>query len=138
MKKIYLTFFSFLLLFTACKKDNPADAFANLLARYKWELYDTQYRTYINPLFLSGYFNFSAGGQLTYTNVNGEVFKGTWGHSYHDDTKKHSLYLKIIDPVSGDEHVEYYDHVEFYDDRHFKAYVYVGFNENVFWFQEKW
>ena len=32
MKKIYLAFFSFLLLFTACKKDKP-DSFANLLAR---------------------------------------------------------------------------------------------------------
>lgn len=136
MKKIYLSFFSFLLLFSACKKDKP-DSFANLLARNKWELYDAQYRTYVNPLFVSGYFNFSAGGQLTYTNSNGEVYKGTWSHYYHDDTKKQSMVLKVIDPVTGEENVEYYDHVEFYDDRHFKAYVYVGFNENTFWFQEK-
>jgi hypothetical protein len=136
MKKIYLALFSFLLLLASCKKDKPDD-FANLLARNRWELYDAQYRTYINPLFISGYFNFSAGSQLTYTNVNGEVYKGTWSHYFHDDTQKRSMILKIIDPVSGQENVEYYHHVEFYDDRHFKAYVYVGFNENTFWFQEK-
>jgi hypothetical protein len=137
MKKIYLALFSFLLLFTACKKDKP-DTFANLLAKRTWELYDAQSPYYINPLFTSGYFKFSAGGQLTYTKVTGEEYKGTWSHYFHDDTQKRSMVLKVIDPVTGQENVEYYDHVEFYDDRHFKTYVYVGFTENTFWFQEKW
>lgn len=137
MKKIYLSFFPLLLFFASCKKDHP-DAFANLLARKTWELYNYQYRTYLNPSFLEGYFNFSANGQLEYTDKSGHVYKGSWSHAYHDDTKKHSLYIKVTDPITQDEKTEFYHHIEFFDDEHFKAYVYVGFNENVFWFQPKW
>lgn len=138
MKKIYFALFSFLLLTTACKKDKPDDAFANLLAKRTWELYDYQYRTYVNPSLLEGYFNFSANGQLEYTDKSGHVYKGKWEHAYHNDTQKHNLYIDVTDPITGDRKTEYYDHIEFFDDRHFKAYVYVGFNENVFWYQEKW
>ena len=137
MKKIYLASFSLLFFFTSCKKDHP-DAFASLLARKTWELYDYQYRTYVNPSFQSGYFNFSANGRAEYTDKSGHVYKGSWSHAYHDDTQKHSLYIHVTDPVTQDEKTEYYNHVEFFDDEHFKAYVYVGFNENIFWFQEKW
>jgi len=137
MKKIYLAFFSLLILFTSCKKDKP-DAFANLLARRTWELYDYQYRSYVNPSFLEGYFNFSASGQVGYTDKSGHGYKGSWSHAYHDDTHKHSLYIDVTDPITQDQKTEFYHHIEFYDDTHFKAYVYVGFNENVFWFQEKW
>jgi hypothetical protein len=138
MKKIYLAFFSLLLIFTACKKDKPDDDFANLLARKTWEVYDYQYRTYVNPAFLEGYFNFSVNGQVEYTDNSGHVYKGSWQHAYHSDTQKHSLYIDATDPITQDRKTEYYNHIEFFDDRHFKAYVYVGFNENTFWFQEKW
>ena len=138
MKKIYLALFSFLLLSTACKKDKPDDAFANLLARKTWELYDHQYRTYANPSLLEGDFNFSSNGRLAYTDKNGHIYKGNWEHAYHNDTQKHSLYINVTDPITGDRKTEFYDHIEFFDDQHFKAYVYVGFNENVFWYQEKW
>jgi hypothetical protein len=137
MKKIYLALFSFLLLFTACKKDKPDDAFANLLARKTWELYDYQYRTYVNPSLLEGDFNFSANGRLEYTDKSGHVYKGRWEHAFHNDTQKHSLYIDVTDPITGDRKSEFYNHIEFFDDHHFKAYVYVGFNENVFWYQEK-
>jgi hypothetical protein len=74
MKKIYLALFSLLLIFTSCKKDRP-DSFANLPARKTWQLYDYQYRTYLNPSFLSGYSSFSANGRVEYTDTSGHVYK---------------------------------------------------------------
>ena len=138
MKKIYLICIpALLLLFTACKKDTPAPI-ENLLTSKNWELGYYQSNWYTNS---SGYFegtlSFKRSGRAEYTDLNGQVYIGTWEHYYHNDTEKHSLYIKVVNPTTGDEKFEYYDHIEFLDDRHFTGYVYVGFDENYFQYQEK-
>jgi len=138
MKKNYISFIPVLfLLLAACKKDKPAPI-ENLLSSKTWELYNYQSRTYVN---FSGYFegqiSFRPGGRAEYTDTSGRVYTGTWTHRYHDDTEKHSLYIKVINPVTQEEKFEYYDHIEFLDDRHFTAYVYTSFEENTFQYREK-
>ncbi len=138
MKKIYLTFLPFLLLLSACKKDKLPPPIENLLTSRNWELYDYQSPYYTN---LSGYFegtlSFRRGGRVEYIDTSGQVYTGTWEHYYHDDTEKHSLFIKVTNPTTQDGKSEYYDHIEFLDDRHFKAYVYSSFYENIFLYQEK-
>jgi hypothetical protein len=139
MKKIYLACIpALLLLFTACKKDKPIAPVENLLTSKNWELSDYQSPYYTN---LSGYFegtlSFKRSGRAEYTDKNGQVYTGTWEHYYHNDTEKHSLYIKVKNPLTQEERSEYYNHIEFLDDRHFTAFVYTSFYENRFQYQEK-
>ncbi|OQP51323.1 hypothetical protein A4H97_27485 [Niastella yeongjuensis] len=139
MKKIYLIYLpAFLLLISACKKDKSTPPIENLLTSKNWTLFDYYAPNYINfsPHF-EGTLSFKRGGQAGYTDTIGQLYSGTWEHIYHDDTEKHSLYIKLVNPATQDEIIEYYDHIEFLDDRHFTAYVYAGFSENYFQFQEK-
>jgi len=139
MKKIYLTCIPALfLLFIACKKDKLPPPIENLLTSKKWELYDYQSPYYTN---FSGFFNgtlsFIRGGRVEYIDTAGQIYTGTWEHAYHADTDKNNLMVKVKNPVTQEEKFEYYDQIEFLDTYHFKAYVYAGFDENVFQYQAK-
>src|SRR5687767_10872979 len=97
MKKIYLAFIPFILLFLiACKKDKP-EAYDTLLTSSTWELYDYYAPNYINPSFVDGTINFFPGGRVEYIDKSGNTYNGTWDHVWHGDLETHGLLIDAKD-----------------------------------------
>jgi hypothetical protein len=128
MKKRYLTFIPFIvLLFAGCSKDFLR-SYEKRLTGGTWELYDVNsfgigsgYR----PAFTSGRFVFGSGGDLTYTNNNGDVYEGSWDirHDYQNDQQYRSLFITVVDFQTQDVISEYFDDMEFTGTDRFKAFI---------------
>lgn len=136
MKKIYAAFFPlFLLLFTACKKEHPADPYNDQLIGSTWRLVKIDAPNYINPPFANGSFTFKPKGQLEYVDINGNSYNGSWYITYHEETVKHFLYLSIVDPEHNAVISQFYDDIEFIGTEYFTAYFYLSSFVNSFYFQ---
>jgi hypothetical protein len=135
MKKIYFAFIpALLLLLSACKKDK-SDSYDELLARGNWELSDFSAPNYPDPGFVDGFFTFSPGGHCEYKDKNGNMYYGTWDHTWHNDLETHSLYIEVTDPVTKESKFDFFDDIQFSSGYKFNAYIYVTTEPCVFNFR---
>ncbi len=132
MKKIYFAFIpSLFFLLTACKKDNTNND--NLISG-TWELYKAETTGYINPTFVNGYFTFKSGGRLEYKDMRGNIYDGSWNRTYHEDTKRTTLYISVEDPIPNTR-FEFFDDMLFTNTDHFEAYIINISDKYTFWFK---
>jgi len=136
MKKIYITFIAFLILFfIGCSKD--------FLKSYEHRIVGTWTITDVNRVglggntenlpFKQGTFNFNEDGSLIYTNASGAVYKGSWDirKKWTDDKHVQSLQITAVDFVSQNVLTEYYDDLNFTGTNHFKANIITGSHAHV-------
>ena len=131
MKKVYITAIAFSLsFFIGCSKD--------FLKSYEHRIVGTWRITDVSRVglggnngnlpFRQGTFNFNDDGSLIYTNLSGDVFKGSWDIRKKWIEEKHvqSLQITAVDFVSQNVLTEYYDDLNFTGTNHFKANIISG------------
>lgn len=129
MKKLYFTFIpAILFLITACSKDF-LKSYDKRITGGTWELYDVNNfglgGRYKSP-FVNGRFTFESSGQVTYTNVDGDVYTGDWDirKEWFNKDEFHSLHITVQNPQTGEILSEHFDRMEFTSTNHFKAFIY--------------
>ncbi|MEO6221083.1 MAG: hypothetical protein ABIO81_11680 [Ginsengibacter sp.] len=131
MKKVYITVIAFSFIFLAgCSKD--------VLKSYEHRIVGTWRITDVNRIglggntdnlpFKQGIFNFNDDGSLVYTNISGDVYKGSWDirKKRVDDKQVQSLQITAVDFVSQNVLTEYYDDLNFTGTNRFKATITSG------------
>ena len=131
MKKVYITVIAFsFIFFIRCSKD--------FLKSYEHRIVGTWTITDVNRVglggntgnlpFKQGTFNFNNDGSLIYTNISGDVYKGSWDirKKWIDDKHVQSLQVTAVDFVSQSVLTEYYDDLNFTGTNHFKATITSG------------
>ena len=131
MKKVYITVIvSTCTLFAGCSKD--------FLKSYEHRIVGTWTITDVNRVglggstnnlpFKQGTFNFNDDGSLTYTNVSGDVYKGSWDirKKWIEDKHIQSLQITAVDFTNQNVLTEYYDDLNFTGTNHFKANIISG------------
>ena len=131
MKKVYITVIvSTCTLFAGCSKD--------FLKSYEHRIVGTWTITDVNRVglggstnnlpFKQGTFNFNDDGSLTYTNVSGDVYKGSWDirKKWIEDKHIQSLQITAVDFTNQNVLTEYYDDLNFTGTNHFKANIIAG------------
>ncbi len=122
-----------------------------------WELKDVDHRGIggerDNLPFLSGEFVFADGGQLTYTNILGTIYSGSWGIDDRYETTGYStnengnttsneqrvwaLEITAIAFASQEIRSEYFEEIKFTGTNSFRAFVRNGLHTYVFYFERK-
>ena len=122
-----------------------------------WELKDVDHRGIggdrDNLPFLSGEFVFADGGQLTYTNILGTVYNGSWGIDDRYQTSGYAtdeygnvsgneervwtLDITAIAFASQEVRSEHFEEIRFTGTNNFKAFVRNGLHSYVFYFERK-
>ena len=136
MKKIYITVIAFShLLILGCSKD--------FLKSYENRIVGTWRISDVNRVglggnsdnlpFKEGSFIFNEDGSLIYTNLSGDVFKGSWDiRKKHTDNKTlQSLQITAVNFVGQNVLAEYYDDLNFTGTNHFKANITSGLHTYV-------
>jgi len=131
MKKLYFTLIPLtVLLLFACSKDFLR-SYDKRITGGTWELYDVNnfgVGSRYTPAFTSGRFVFESGGQLTYTNNQGEVYEGSWDirRDYQQDNQVQSLFITVINFQNQDVLSEYFDDIQFTGTNRFRAQINSG------------
>ena len=122
-----------------------------------WELKDVDHRGIggdrDNLPFLSGEFVFSDGGQLTYTNILGTVYNGSWGiddlyqttgystdengNVSNNEERVWTLDITAIAFASQEVRSEHFEEIRFTGTNQFRAFVRNGLHSYVFYFERK-
>jgi hypothetical protein len=136
MKKLYIAVVAFsFIFFIRCSKD--------FLRSYEHRIVGTWRITDVNRVglggntdnlpFKQGTFNFNDDGSLVYTNISGDVYKGSWDirKKWMDDKHIQSLQITAVDFVDQNVLTEYYDDLNFTGTNHFKATITSGTNAYV-------
>ena len=131
MKKIYTTVIaSLLLILFGCSKD--------FLKSYEHRIVGTWTITDVNRAglggntgnlpFKQGTFSFNEDGSLTYTNLSGDVYHGSWDirKKWTDEQRVQSLQVTAVDFANQHVLTEYYDDLNFTGTNHFKAKIMSG------------
>jgi hypothetical protein len=131
MKKIYTTVIAFLLLILfGCSKD--------FLKSYEHRIVGTWTITDVNRAglggntdnlpFKQGSFSFNEDGSLTYTNLSGDVYHGSWDirKKWTNERRVQSLQVTAVDFANQNVLTEYYDDLNFTGTNHFKAKIMSG------------
>ena len=136
MKKIYITVIAFsLFILFGCSKD--------FLKSYEHRIVGTWTITDVNRVgiggstnnlpFKQGTFIFNEDGSLSYTNLSGAVYQGSWNirKKWVDDKHIQSLQVTAVDFVSQNVLTEYYDDLNFTGTNRFKANIVSDFHTFV-------
>lgn len=131
MKKIYFTLIPvILLLIAACSKDF-LKSYDKRITGGTWELYDVNnfgLGSRYNSPFVNGRFTFESSGQVTYTNVDGDVFTGDWDirkDRQHEDQVR-TLHITVQNFQTREVLSEFFDDIQFTGTNRFKAFIYAS------------
>lgn len=142
MKKFYTIFLavSSLFLFNSCSKD--------ILKSYEdriigiWELEEVN-RVGIGgdvsdlPIKEGSIFEFNEHGALTFTDINGDIYTGSWDieRAYYDEQQIRSLHIAVVNFATQQMRSELFEEIRFTSTNKFKGFIRQGAHTYVFHFE---
>lgn len=82
-------------------------------------------------------FDFSDNGGLIYTDINGDVYSGSWDieRSYYDDQQIRSLHIAAVNFTTQQVRSELFEEIRFTGTNKFKGFIRQGLRTYVFHFE---
>ena len=82
-------------------------------------------------------FVFTEGGGLSFTDVNGDVYSGSWDieRTYYDDQQVRSLQVSVINFTTQQVRSELFEEIQFTGTNKFKGFIRQGLHTYVFHFE---
>ncbi|HEY0355751.1 MAG TPA: hypothetical protein VGC29_06090 [Flavisolibacter sp.] len=82
-------------------------------------------------------FVFTEGGGLSFTDVNGEVYSGSWDieRNYNNDQQVRSLHLSVINFTTQQVRSEIFEEIQFTGTNKFKGFIHQELHTYVFHFE---
>lgn len=140
MKKHYTLILLLSLTLFGCSKDF-LKPYEDRIEGGTWELHDIDRQGFgggFDPMFTGGRFTFFSGGEMEYTDQDGNFYEGSWNmrkYNGPDGGRVRSLSVTAIDFTNNRVLTENFDDMQFSGTDRFRAFIYTGNRTYVFRFK---